>query len=101
VQYDKGAKKLAEEMQKRNVRSCYLLVNYYKPHLEYYYKINGEKIRVNLQDKASQDFRPFDPNEQEVVIIRNNKLPGLSLTDYREFYKDKTITAFIRRDVNR
>ncbi len=99
VQYDKGAKELADEMLKRNIQSCYLTVNYYKPHLEYYYKINDEKIRVSLQDPASQDFRPFDPAEEEVVIIRTNRSSNLPLSGYLQLYKDETITAFIRMDV--
>lgn len=101
VQYDKGAKKLSNEMLTRNIQSCYLLVNYYKPHLEYYYKVNGKKIKVNLPDSASQDFRPFDPVEQEVVIARTDLPATIPLQNYSQFYKDETITAFIRVDVNR
>ena len=86
-------------MVEKNIKSCYLTVNYYKPHLEYYYKIRGRKLLVSLPDLISQDYRDFKPGEEEMVIIRNNKPTGLSLPDYREFYKDETITAFIRKDL--
>jgi hypothetical protein len=101
VEYDKSAKKVAKEMLKKNIQSAYLMVNYYKPHLEYYYKIKDKKIRLSLADSASQDFKPFSPTEHEVVITRSNESPGLILSAYREFYKDETVTAFIRTDVNR
>ena len=99
VSYDKSAKKIAGLMVEKNIKSCYLTVNYYKPHLEYYYKIRGRKLVVSLPDSISQDYRDFKPGEEEMVIIRNNKPTGLSLTDYKEFYKDETITAFIRKDL--
>ena len=99
VAYDKSAKKIAGLMADKNIKSCYLTVNYYKPHLEYYYKIRGMKLLVSLPDSISQDYRDFKPGEEEMVIIRNNKPMSLSLPDYREFYKDETITAFIRKDL--
>ena len=100
VDYDKSAKKIAEIMIGKNIRSCYLAVNYYKPHLEYYYKIKGKKLIVSLPDSVSQDYRDFTPEEQEIVITRNNRPSGLALPDYRQFYKDETITAYIRKDLH-
>ena len=98
VSYDKSARKIAALMIDKKVRSCYLTVNYYKPHLEYFYKIKGRKLLVSLSDSVSQDFRDFNPKEQEIVIIHNDKLTNIILSDYREFYQDETITAYIRKD---
>src|SRR5262249_2269572 len=100
VLYDKSARNIAKLMIEKNIRSCYLTVNYYKPHLEYFYKIKGRKLLVSLSDSVSQDFRDFNPKEQEIVITRNEKPINLMLKEYREFYKDETITAYIRKDYN-
>ena len=100
VTYDQSAKNVAQLMLEKNINSCYLTVNYYKPHLEYYFKIKGKKLRLSLQDSVSQDFREFHSNEQEVVIIRNTKPTKLDLQEYQQFFKDETITAFIRKDIH-
>ena len=100
ISYDKSARNIAELMIEKNIRTCYLTVNYYKPHLEYFYKIKGRKLLVSLSDSVSQDFRDFNSKEQEMVITRNNKSTKLLLIEYREFYKDETITAYIRKNGN-
>ena len=100
VTYDKSAKKVAQLMVEKNISSCYLTVNYYKPHLEYFYRIKGKKLFISMSDSVSNDFQKFNPGEQEIVILRKNKPITLELRDYREFYKDETIIAYIRKDMN-
>jgi hypothetical protein len=99
LEYDKSAKKIAGLLIENKIQTCYLAVNYYKPHLEYYYKIKGKKIRISMPDSLSQDFRIFYPTEQQTVIVRNQGVTNLPLTEYRVLYKDEIITAFIRNDI--
>jgi hypothetical protein len=99
-EYDRSAEKVAAKMIKNNIQSCYLTVNYYKPHLEYFYKIKGQKLAVSMPDTMSQDYQPFEPANEQSVIVRNTRSSFLDLSQYEIFYKDETITAFVRRDVN-
>jgi len=101
VEYDRSTKKVAAEMISKKIRNCYLSVNYYKPHLEYYYKIKGKELHIGMADTSSQDHHPFNPGLHESVILRNNKTSNLDLHQYQIFYQDETITAYIRTDVNR
>lgn len=99
VPYDKSAKKIAGILEENDISTCYLTINYYKPHLEYFYKIKGKKLRLSLKDTASQDFRPLVPSEQEAVIMRYSEMPILPAGVFRQLYQDETAVVFVRKDL--
>jgi hypothetical protein len=99
VPYDKSAKKIAGVLAHKDISTCYLTINYFKPHLEYYFKVKGKKLRLSLKDTASQDFRPLVPSEQEAVIMRHSEMPILPAGVYQQVYQDETAVVFLRKDL--
>jgi hypothetical protein len=100
LRLDTSAKNISLLLEKRKIRTCYLTAVYYKPHLEYYYKIHGESLHISMPDTVSHDYRRFNSAEEECIIIKNDTpVRGIDLGNYRELFRDELITAYIRNDI--
>lgn len=68
AEIDLEAKKLAQELGKLDAKEVYSFSRYNKPLLEFYYIIEGKKIKVYMPFKESKDYVDFGSRTFETLI---------------------------------
>ncbi len=85
---DKSVKDISRVLLENHAGDCYVIPFYYKPGIEFYHKINSEKIRLYMDEANSVDH-------DETLFIK--KYPEFILTDQAQkdtIIKDKYRIVF-------
>ncbi|MFT3748378.1 MAG: glycosyltransferase family 39 protein [Agriterribacter sp.] len=97
VQWDNSAKEVSKILLKNNATSFYLSHYYYKPALEFYYKINHQPAKVYMGVPGSVDYVDKIPNTAapDFLIIDNvqNPKPNIDVY-YKKIFSDAFITLY-------
>ena len=72
VPIDKSVRNVSHVLLENHAVDCYVIPYYYKPGIEFYHKINSERIRLYMDESNSVDY-------DETLLIK--KYPEFILTD--------------------
>ncbi len=98
-QRDSNSKMIANLFMLHRVQRYYLNLDYYKPMIEYYHKIEETSIQPVSGNQQSIDFQPFELQKNYEAVLWDNciTLPeGLS-ERYDMQFSDDEITVWIKK----
>jgi hypothetical protein len=99
---DKSTQQIAQLMLQAQVDTYYTNFDYYKPALEYYYRLSGKPIRAFSADPNSANYAHWLPNASTYPCIISHKevAQGLHLTAnyYTVFENEETVVYFRQKD---
>jgi hypothetical protein len=100
---DKSAQQIAQLMLQAKIDTYYTNFDYYKPALEYYYRLSNKPIRAFSADPNSANYAHWLPNTSTYPCIISHKeaAQGLHLsTNYHAVFENEETLVYFRQKNN-
>lgn len=96
VPIDKSVKNVSRVFLENHAGDCYVVPFYYKPGIEFYYKINSQKIRLYMDEAKSVDHDEmlFIKKYPEFILTDQSQKDTIRKDKYRIIFSDEFITLY-------
>ena len=96
TEMNESCEKVSGILLNKNISSCYVFQNYYKPGIEFYYKENSRPIKLYMADSTSIDYSAtaFTSAAAESVLLNKEINTSIDKNKYYLLFEDKYVALY-------
>jgi hypothetical protein len=93
---NESCEKISSILLSKNISSCYIFQNYYKPGMEFYCKENSRPIKLYMADSTSIDYSAtaFTNATAESVLLDKEINTSIDKTKYYLLFEDQYVALY-------